>query len=300
MDSFNPGVTVIRPGLDPLRPGAEAVIPGVRAVTAGAIGAVPGLLRATSLLELRTSGVNARKPAGNECRPGVARSRPGPTAVRAVWGAGEPRLACPRPTCAHQNEPRTGGNSVSSVHTLLERACWPITGATPTTKQATPTSNADRTTADRLLEQGLLKRIPNLALTILGQPYTTADVKALLDKRIAAVDAVVQAHGALKSAVAAMRELFAQSRPVILAVKRFIRIQFENDAAALADFGMTPGTRKVQTAEEKAQATAKRLATRKQRGLAGKKAQKAAAAAETPATTAQPEAPAPAATTPKS
>jgi hypothetical protein len=164
-----------------------------------------------------------------------------------------------------------------------ERACWPTTGETPTTKQATPTSNADRTAADRELEQGLLKRLPNLALTILGQPYTAANVTALLDKRIAAVDAVVQAHGALTAAIAAMRDLLAQSRPVILAVKRFIRIQYENDAAALADFGMKQSTKKVLTAEEKAQATAKRLATRKQRGIVSKKAQKAAAAAGSPA-----------------
>lgn len=182
----------------------------------------------------------------------------------------------------------------------MNRACWPTTGATPTTQQKTPTSNADRTAADRQLKQGLSKRLPNLALTILGQPVTTATVSALLDKRIAAVDAAVQAHGAWQAAVQAVRDVFAQSRAVILAVKRYIRIQYENDAAALADFGMQPGTRKVQTAEEKAQATAKRLTTRKQRGIVSKKAQQAAAAAETPATSPQPAAPAATPTTNKS
>jgi hypothetical protein len=182
----------------------------------------------------------------------------------------------------------------------LNRACWPTTGATPTTQQPPPTSNADRTAADRQLEQGLLKRLPNLALTILGQPVTTATVTAILDKRIAAVDAAVQAHGAWQAAVQAVRDIFAQSRAVILAVKRYIRIQYENDAAALADFGMKPSTRKVQTAEEKAQATAKRLTTRKQRGIVSKQVQKAAAAAANPAANAQPEAPAATPTTTKS
>jgi hypothetical protein len=166
--------------------------------------------------------------------------------------------------------------------------------------QRTATSNNDRTAADRQLKQGLLKRLPNLALTILGQPVTTANVTAILDKRIAAVDAAVQAHGAWQAAVQAVRDLFAQSRAVILAVKRYVRIQYENDAAALADFGMKPSTRKVLTAEEKAQATAKRLTTRKQRGIVSKKAQKAAAAAETPAANATPQAPAPTPTTNKS
>jgi hypothetical protein len=165
----------------------------------------------------------------------------------------------------------------------VRRACWPTTGATPTPKQTPPTSNADRTAADRQLKQGLLKRLPNLALTILGQPYTTAAVTALLDKRIAAADAAVQAHGALQAAVQALRDLFAQTRPVVLAVKRYIRIQYENDAAALADFGMKQSTKKALTAEEKAQATAKRLATRKQHGIVSKKAQKAAGAAATSA-----------------
>lgn len=239
--------------------------------------------------------------------PGMSAFRPGLTPFRprlTTFGPGTaPRrgsLAALYPTWAYQSDPPEGWNRVWFVHSCLNRACWPTTGATPTPKQTPPTSNADRTTADRQLKQGLLKRLPNLALTILGQPYTTANVTALLDKRIAAADAAVQAHGALKAAVQALRDLFAQTRPIILAVKRYIRIQFENDAAALADFGMTPGTRKVQTAEEKAQATAKRLATRKQHGVVSKKAQKAAAAAETPATNAQPEAPAPTATPAKS
>jgi hypothetical protein len=156
-------------------------------------------------------------------------------------------------------------------------------------KQSIITSNPQRTDADRTLQQGIQKRMPNLALTVLGVPQTAPTIEALIQKRIAAIDASVQAYGAWIDAAKAARAALTESDPVLAAVREYVRIVYGNDATALADFAMKPRTRATPTAAEKAAATAKRMATRKARGEVSKKA-KAAAAAAAAATPAAPPA----------
>jgi hypothetical protein len=165
-------------------------------------------------------------------------------------------------------------------------------------KQSTKKSNPVLTAEDRQLSAGIQKRMPNLALIVLGVAQTAATVEALILKRLTAIDASTQAYGAWIAAASTAREAITESDPVLAAVREYVRIQYENDATALADFGMKPRTVTPLTAEKKAAANAKRQATRAQRGEVSK-AKKAAAAAQAAATPATPPA-APGATGSKS
>ena len=157
------------------------------------------------------------------------------------------------------------------------------------TTQSTKKSNPVRTAEDRQLGAGIQKRMPNLALVVLGVPQTASTVEALIQKRVTAIDASTQAYGAWIAAAKTAREAITESDPVLAAVREYVRIQYENDATALADFGMKPRTVTSLTAEQKAAASAKRQATRAQRGEVSKKA-KAAAAAQAAAPPATPPA----------
>jgi hypothetical protein len=89
------------------------------------------------------------------------------------------------------------------------------------------------------------------------------------------------------------------------ALEAFIRLQFSADTAALADFGLPQRKqRATPTAEEKAVAVAKRMATREARGTTSAKAKRAikgnitAKLVVSPANAAQAEAPEAPATAP--
>ncbi len=135
--------------------------------------------------------------------------------------------------------------------------------------------------------------MPNLALTILGVAQTAATIEGMLQQRITDLDAAEPAHAAWLAAAATARETLKATAPVIAATRAYVRIQYENDATAMADFGMKPRNVTPMTAAQKAAANAKRQATRAARGEVSK-AKKAAAAAAASATPAEPPAATPA------
>jgi hypothetical protein len=154
--------------------------------------------------------------------------------------------------------------------------------------------------SDTALEKGLTSKYPNATWTVAGQPYTTAQVNALLQERIADNEASDTAHATWLGACATAKATMLQTNPVIRVVQSRIRGEVGNDAGALAVFGMKPTKKGKKTAQVKAQAVEKSAATRKknntmgaaQRKTADKAAEHAPPAAEATATpTAVPQSP---------
>ncbi len=148
---------------------------------------------------------------------------------------------------------------------------------------------------------GMRKRFPNgsQTLTFGGGAFATtvdaaiANLQALVNNRTAVTTAQAAAKATVDEENAKMPALLALLR----ALEAFIKLNFEANASALADFGLPPPkARTPMTAEQKAVASAKREATRLARGIttaAKKKAVKGNVTATlvvTPA--ASPEAPA--------
>jgi hypothetical protein len=144
-------------------------------------------------------------------------------------------------------------------------------------------------------------KVPQTSLTV---DQTTAQLQSVVDNRAATVAAQATAKAKVAAETAAMPALDALLK-VFLA---FIRLNFGNDAEAMADFGQEPDKAPTPlSAEQKAVAAAKREATREARGTTSAKQKRAikgnvtATLVVTPATPAPAEAPAaPPVTAPKS
>jgi hypothetical protein len=141
---------------------------------------------------------------------------------------------------------------------------------------ATQSKNS-RTSEVMALITGMGKRYPNGSqqLAFGGTTRTVTATTQLLQSFVDLRQAVIVAQAAARTKVAAER---AQGPALLLFIEElvaFIKVTFGNQPDVLSDFGLAP--RKVPTpptAEQKAVAAAKRLATRKARGTMGPKAKK--------------------------
>ncbi len=121
-------------------------------------------------------------------------------------------------------------------------------------------------TADASLKQGIDQKYPGTTWIVQGQPYTTAQLDALLDKRVAANKESDQKHADWLGSCAAAKLVMQQTSPVIRSVEQRIRAEVGSDPAALAVFGLKPLKKGKRTAQSKAQAAEKAVATRKRTG----------------------------------
>jgi hypothetical protein len=122
---------------------------------------------------------------------------------------------------------------------------------------------------------GLQKHLQNLAsLVILGVTYTPAELMALFQSDIDSANAVTTAKAKHKDLVLANRALGKKVRLVRTGLRGLVRNMFGDVAEILADFGFTPPKVAKLTADQKAQAAQKVVATRKVRHTMGKKQKK--------------------------
>jgi hypothetical protein len=133
-------------------------------------------------------------------------------------------------------------------------------------------------------------------VTLNGTATTVGAVLAQLQSFVSNRSAVVAAQAAAKDAVATEEKQAPALNAVIDAFEAFVRLTFGDQSTILTDFGLAP--HKVpapKTAEEKAIATAKRMATRAARGTTSPKQKKAVKGNVTATLVVTPLAPAPAA-----
>jgi hypothetical protein len=126
-------------------------------------------------------------------------------------------------------------------------------------------NQATQTAADQSLIDGFTKHAATLiTLLVGGSTVKTSDLVTVLQARIAAIKAAIAAKAALMAAVAAMRAEMANTATLVSRARQALRVAFAGQADQLGDFGLQPPkVRTPPTAEQKAQAAAKALATRK-------------------------------------
>jgi hypothetical protein len=133
------------------------------------------------------------------------------------------------------------------------------------------------------------QKVPQTTLTVDG---VTAELQSVVDNRAATVAAQATAKAKVAAETAAMPALDALLKVFIA----FIRLEFGNDAEAMADFSLEADKAPTpQTTEQKAVAAAKREATREARGTTSAKQKQAIHGNVTATLVVTPAAPAPAA-----
>ncbi len=143
---------------------------------------------------------------------------------------------------------------------------------------------------DQSLIDGFTKHAATL-LTLLvgGSTVKTSDLVTVLAARIAAIKAAIAAKAALMAAVAAMRDQIAKTAALVSGARQALKVAFAGQVDLLGDFGLDPPkVRTPLTAEQKAQAAAKAVATRKANhpnAGAGKNKSKVTPVAAAPAAT---------------
>jgi len=130
---------------------------------------------------------------------------------------------------------------------------------------------------DQALLDGLKAQEPTLApFTIAESVVKTADVVAMLEKRIAAADAVPPAKAAWHDAVKAAQAARTSTETTVSGVRQALLGIFGTSTQKLAAFGLKPRkARTPPTAEKKAAAAAKAKATRAARHTMGSKQKQA-------------------------
>ena len=136
---------------------------------------------------------------------------------------------------------------------------------------STPNSRSGRLAADTKIVSGLTQNQAGLpTLLILGQTYTVAQALTVLQTRIAKATASATAKAAATAAAQAEEQEIASTKAFVSALTTQLRVWFENAPDKLATFGLA---QKKSTATKspvtKVLATAKRLATRKERNTMG-------------------------------
>jgi hypothetical protein len=133
--------------------------------------------------------------------------------------------------------------------------------------------------ADEALIRGIQKRVPNLALALLGTQYTAQTLSALIQSRIDSNQKAIDAHNAWIKASADSKQVRESSAPTIAAFKQWVHSQYANDSAALGDFGLHAQKKPQKPVKVKAAAADKAVATRKSNNTMGKNQKKQAAKA---------------------
>jgi hypothetical protein len=151
------------------------------------------------------------------------------------------------------------------------------------------TSKSSISDRDRLAIAGVKTVYGNLpAIVLRGVSYAPADVIKAFQAQIDAVGATAKAKAAYDAALAAERTASASANGIFKGLKAKALSDFENQPEVLNQFGFKLPSRKTPSAEEKAQAVAKRDATRAARHTMGKR-QKAGIKGTVPETTPAPQ-----------
>jgi hypothetical protein len=159
-----------------------------------------------------------------------------------------------------------------------------------TTKNRTNTQGKDQQLINGIQKD--LEQMSSLALG--GTTYTPTTLVAFIQSRIDAANQVATAKATWQHAGTAYTALNQQADVVVHDLKQLVIAAFGGTSPKLADFGFAPRKVTVLTPEEKAEAAAKRAATRVARGTKGPKAKlaiKGTVPATEPATATQPAAP---------
>jgi hypothetical protein len=156
------------------------------------------------------------------------------------------------------------------------------------------TTNRSTTQAhDGQVIVGIKKDLQNVSsLPLAGTTYTTTTLEQLVQSRIDAVNAVVNARANWLHAAATYKALNTQVTQVVRALRQYVINAFGQESPVLADFGFTPPKKATLTPEQKLAKAQKADATRKARGTKGKK-QKASIKGTVPATAPATSPPAP-------
>jgi len=117
---------------------------------------------------------------------------------------------------------------------------------------------------------GIEKHFASASLIVANQAYTGTQLVAVLQPLADALSATTASKAAWQSDVAAERKAFTQADEFLALLHQAIYAAYGNAVASLADFGLAPRTRTTPTAEVKAAAAQKALATKKARGEIGK------------------------------
>jgi hypothetical protein len=119
---------------------------------------------------------------------------------------------------------------------------------------------------------GMQKVFPNGQFTFENVAYTTASLNALLQELVDAYTVLNTAQASARDAVAAKEAIEAKVDPVRRDLVNFLRGQYRNAEAQLAEFGLqAPKARTPLTLEQRMAAAAKARATRIARGTTSKK-----------------------------
>jgi hypothetical protein len=134
-------------------------------------------------------------------------------------------------------------------------------------------SRNDLLSGEQKMIVGLQKHEQTLtSLVIDGTPYKTADVITVVQTLVNSAQAVVSSKATWQANIIADDNARAKNKTFMSGLRQSLLVAFGSSVDVLADFGMTPHkTRAVRTPEEKAEATAKALATRAARHTMGKK-----------------------------
>jgi hypothetical protein len=127
----------------------------------------------------------------------------------------------------------------------------------------------DHIANDSALQQGIDSKYPSTTWVVGQDSYTTAQIDAVLQKRIAANKASDLAHAAWLAACATATSTMGQTASVVHAVEQRIRAECNNDTGALAVFGLKPVKKGKKSAQVKAKAAEKSAATRKKNNTMG-------------------------------
>jgi len=136
--------------------------------------------------------------------------------------------------------------------------------------------NARTARATKLIA-GAKKRFPNGSQVLLfgGMTMTVDQVTGAMQTLVDNRGATETSKAATATQVASEQAQAASLVAILIAFTTFVRAMFGEQADALTDFGLAPTTVPTPlTAEQKAVAAAKRMATREARGTTSKKAKK--------------------------
>jgi hypothetical protein len=139
---------------------------------------------------------------------------------------------------------------------------------------ATKTKVSRQVQLQKLLE-GIAKRYPGvIQLTFGGATFAIVDLEKLIQQDIDGMAASAKAKADYSQVVQQERTTRAKVSPVIRQFKNYVLATFgdtQDAVSVLADFGLTPRTRKKPSAATVVEAQGKAEATRKARGTVGPK-----------------------------
>jgi hypothetical protein len=129
-----------------------------------------------------------------------------------------------------------------------------------------------RQAADQKMVDGVSQYMSQLAsIHVAGHSMTPAEMVQLLQSRLDAAKAVIEAEAALRAAIQAERDLRVKTATTVSSLRQLVGGMFSQAPDMLAVFGLKPRKGSSLSAEARAQAVLKGRATRKARHTMGKK-----------------------------